>query len=77
MRGHGAFDVTQQYGILDLGLKERHRLFRLAVICVAIVAEQVRQHLDEMRLPGAKETGDPDANRAGDRWLMGRVIASP
>jgi hypothetical protein len=55
LRGHGALDVAQQHGILDLGLKELDGLPDLAVVRVRAILEQVGEDFDEVRLPGAKE----------------------
>ena len=58
-------DVPKEHGVLDLALEELDRLLALAVVRVRAVVEQVRQHLQEVRLAGAEEARNPDAHLAG------------
>ena len=51
----GTFDVAEEHGILHLALEKIHSLLALPVIRVRAIAEQVRQHLQEMRLAGAEK----------------------
>jgi hypothetical protein len=73
---HGAVDVGQQHGVLDLFVVKElgcvaflpgGRIGRLDVL------QQVGQDLDEVRLAGAEETRHPDAHAVGDGGVMWAV----
>ena len=64
--GDGPLDVPEEHGVLDLALEELDGLLALALVRVRAVAQQVRQHLDEVRLARAEEARDPDADLPGD-----------
>ena len=66
LRRDGPLDVAKEHGILDLALEELDRLLALAVVANASRSQQVGQDLEEVRLAGAEESGDPDADLAGD-----------
>ena len=51
---------------LILLLEELDGLLALAVVGMDFVLEQVGQDLQEVRLAGAEEPGNPDAHLAGD-----------
>jgi hypothetical protein len=65
--GNRTFDVPKEHGVFDLALKELDSLPTLAVVRVRMVLEQIRQHLQEVRLTGAEKARDPDADLS--RWV--------
>ena len=71
--GDGPLDVAEEHGVLDLALEELDGLLALPVVRVRAVREQVGQHLDEVRLTGAEEARNPDADLAGDVGVV-RVV---
>ncbi len=69
----GSLDVSKKHGVLDLALKEIHRLLALAVVRVRAVMEQVRQHFQKVRFTRAKEARNPNAHFAGGIGVLSLV----
>ena len=73
LRGHGPLDVAESMASLIL-LSKNSTACLLWPLCVwCAVPEQVRQHLEEVRLAGAEEAGNPDADLAGGIGILAVV----
>ena len=62
--GDGALDVAEQNSVLDLAFEELDGELGLAVLAVGLVREEVGDDLQEVRLAGAEEPGNPNAHLA-------------
>src|SRR5205823_636447 len=62
--GNSPLNVREEHGVLHLALKEFDGLSCLSVVRMRPVSEQVRNDLQEVRLPGTEEARNPDAHLA-------------
>lgn len=70
MGSDGTLDVAEQHRVFDLGVEELDGSLRLPVGRHLLVAEEVREHLDEVGLAGAEEPRYPDADPPGHLLIV-------